>query len=412
MQRIFYIALFCFVLVGGPMSIAWAEGNVPPAWQLQTPKKTFVAGQNIALEFTPNGEQAPILFVQTAYGSTLLKAENTTQNCRFAFPAWCSKKAGLVKWRLLFKQQEVLSGDFHILPDTATRPRMESYFGPRQILAGNTDYTMLVVIPTDPMDNPYPSNSTVTIREQFYGQKDSTRVKTQHLMAWKNIYSRSQTGKILVSANCHNSSTQELTSLVFPFTATDFNISSHAMHLYADGNQLLELRTSSITDAFGNVISDGTMVEFIITNSGGYRLKTFGETLNGVAVAKILHPEFPDRWKVKAYIAGLAKSNALELDFTSVLDEIPVTLSQGNRHITVGPLTSFMHQLVPDGVRVKLTLTHATSEVEELEEYTRDGIATFELKPGFYAPGAYNLRIETLGKTQEIIDVNLNETSE
>ena len=53
---------------------------------------------------------------------------------------------------------------------------------------------------------------------------------------------------------------------IMPSIPTNFTISTHRNHTYADGNQITTFSTSIIKDTLGNTVSDGTYVEFYIRN--------------------------------------------------------------------------------------------------------------------------------------------------
>ena len=409
MSRVTYI-LFFLGLYLAMQSVQTYAGTVDEETKCLTLRDTFVAGETISISFSNTNNGTPLLFVQNSYSSTLLKATTQNDSFNFTFPDWLAKKTGTVNWTLLLGKKKLLAGTIKIIPNGDEPPLIESYFGPRQILAGDNDYSMLVLVPTDNFDNPLPNNTLIKINQQYNGNIQSSEIKTDYLMAWQNIYSRHREGKVLVSAVCNTTSSKELVTEIYPANADDFEISAERVHNFADGNQLLELYTSRIEDAFGNIISDGTLVEFRVINAEGALLKTYGETINGVAVAKILHPEFSDDWKIKAYITGLAESNELQLSFTSVANNFPVSLSRSNRLLTVGPVKSFINQLVPDGIRVNLMVFKGEKHLTTLSQYTSSGIATFPFEPETFPVGVYQFRIETLGLKKELLEVKLDET--
>ena len=301
---------------------------------------------------------------------------------------------------------QYLKSSIEITPNLASKTLLESYLGPPSIQAGNRDYSMLVVVPTDMFDNPLPKNTSVKINEQFLETISTSEEKTNNFIAWKNIYAKEKSGDILVSATCSGTNSKEFTAVIYPSNATNFTINFKRNHSFADGNQLTQLITSTIKDEFGNTISDGTMVDFIIENEKNQLLKTNATTINGIAYAKILHPDYSTTWKVKAYISGLAESNSLNIYYKPVLSNFNVNFSKNNRKITVGPLQSFMNQLIPDGALVKLHIYEAEKLVETKTETSNKGYAIFKLSSEFYTEDNYKFIIETLGISKKFENIN------
>lgn len=183
-----------------------------------------------------------------------------------------------------------------------------------------------------------------------------------------------------------------------PDNASDFTIDYTRNHKYADGNQIITFTSSTIKDNHGNIVSDGTLVLFSVKNSNGIQLQTNGTTINGVAKAKLLHPTKKESWVVTAYVTGAAKSNNLPVDFDAAIVDYTITLSKDNRTITIGPIESFMQQLVPDGLAVKATIYDANKiALNTKETTTLKGFATFNLDSDFYKSNDYNITIEAAG---------------
>jgi len=306
-------------------------------------------------------------------------------------------------------KKQLKTGSFEILPKVDSKTVIESYFGPRSIQAGDRDYSMLVVVPMDAMDNPLPDSTRVMLHKQFYEVIDSVEIFTEKLMAWKNIMAYRKAGNINVSSTVLGINSIELTTNVFPSNATDFQISSFRNHDFADGNQITEFTTSEIKDEWGNTISDGTLVSFYIENEAGMILTTRGSSIEGMATAKIIHPDHPDTWKIKGYVTGLAESNVLEISFRQALKDFEIDFYNKNRSIKVGPLQSFMQQLIPDGAVVKLYIYHQNTLVEVKQETSNNGFVTFKLPKSFYPENTYSFKIEALGKSKTTDVLNYEE---
>jgi len=371
------------------------------SFQLITKTKTFVAGNPITIEFVSDSKaENPQLYVIHSYGKTLIDGEYNNGKLTYMLPDLYAKKTGDVSWFLLDKGENKLEGTFEIIPNDKTQTQIENYLGPRSILAGGAEFTMMVCVPTDAFDNPVAENTPAIIKFQFLNNIITTPEKTKDFIAWKNIYSSKPSGKILVSTESKNTVTKEIETEVFPNIATNFSITFKRNHNFADGNQITTLTTSIIKDQFDNIISDGTMVSFIISTKNNTVLKTFGTTINGIATGQILHPDHQDIYSVKGYVTGIAESNTINIDYKPLISTFNYAFSDKNRTLIVGPLKSFMNQLVPDGIRVVVKVFHNNNFVTTLQEETSKGVAKFYFSTDFYKEKNYRFEITTLGVAQ------------
>lgn len=373
-----------------------------------TTQKSFTAGKPITLKFKGSFENKPQLYIIHSYGRTLLDGVLKKDIFQFSLPKNYCFKTGLVSWFLLENNEEKAKGNFQIITNDETKTNLESYLGPPSTLVGDGHFTMFVTIPTDNFDNPKRTNTEVAIKHQFLNTIATDNEKTKNFIAWKNIYAPTKSGIILISASCNEAITKEFDAVIYPSIATDFSITHKRNHEFADGNQITELTTSIIKDKFGNTVSDGTMVTFIVKNKEGFSLKTFGTTIEGIAIGQMLHPEQENTYTVKAYVHGISKSNVIQIDYKSINPTIAYSFSKDNRTITVGPIKSFMNQIVPDGIKVNLNIYHKDKLIETITENSSRGKATFYLSPEFYKEKYYRFEIETLGKTIKTAEKNVN----
>ncbi|WP_298342984.1 hypothetical protein [uncultured Algibacter sp.] len=362
--------------------------------ELITKTTRFEAGQSITLKFSNTDNETPSLYISNSYGSTLIKPSVASGILNYQIPNSISNKAGVVNWKLLANNS--LSGVFSII-SKQNAVALETYLGPPSIQAGGTDYSMLVVIPTDNLDNPLADSTQVTVKHQFLENQNEETILVKNRIAYKNIYSNIKTGRILVSSECLDLNSKEFTLNVLPAIPTDFSISFHRNHGYADGNQITTFSTSIIKDKYNNIVSDGTYVDFFITNRSNHILKTSGTTIKGIAIAKMIHPDHEDHWTIKAYIEGMAESKPIELAYKQIISDFNVDFSEDNRTVTIGPLKSFMNQMVPDGLKVSLTIFQNDVKLDTLTKSSFEGYATFKLDNNNFPSTNYTIKIKTAG---------------
>ena len=362
---------------------------------LSTLQKDFTAGSFIRLDFKTNTDKKYQLYCTNSYGSTLVDGKIDKEILSFTIPDFMSTKKGVLNWSVLGVKYKT-SGQIQILPKEKPKA-IETYLGPPSIAAGNIDYTMATVIPVDDLDNPLQENTAVQIKTQFLTTQKNETIFTKNLIGYQNIYAPLRSGRMLVSSEVKGLNSKEFDVVITPALATTFTVLAKRNHNYADGNQITTFFTSIIKDENENVISDGTFVDFFMTNNKGNILKTSGTTIGGIASAKMVHPDFEDIWQVKAYITGIAESNTIEIAYKNVVNTIDVQFSKTNRIITVGPIQSFMKQLIPDGLQVKLAVFKNDKLDNEIVKTTKDGFVFFKLNPNIYKNGTYKFIITTAG---------------
>ena len=241
-----------------------AEINQDNSIELITTKKEFIAGETIILEFRTTQKKTVQLYCSNSYGTTLVTSILNNNKLSFTIPPHFSSKRGVLNWKLI-TDEKTLSGIIKIIPNT--KPvSLETYIGPPSIVAGGKDYTMFVVIPTDNLDNPLPQNTAVAIQQQFLSKENKEEIRTNNLIAYKNIYSPLKSGRILLSSASSNLNSKEYTVNIMPAIGTNFKITADRNHNYADGNQITTFSTSVIKDSNNNIISDGSFVDFFIKN--------------------------------------------------------------------------------------------------------------------------------------------------
>ncbi len=368
-------------------------------------KKEYSAGTKISLTFQNNSEGSFQLFCSNSYGSTVIYGVKDKNKLLFKIPEFISNKIGVVNWKILGITNNI-SGQFNI--SAVQEPNsLETYIGPPTIEAGGTDYAMLVVIPTDKLDNPIQNDSKVDVKQLFLKSKKTQSITTKNLIAHLNIFSPLKTGRIVVSTESYNLNSKEYDVNILPAIGNDFKIFQKRNHEYADGNQITTFFTSIIRDKNNNIVSDGTFVDFFISNNEGNILKTAGTTINGIAKASIIHPDCESTWKIKAYINGISESDSIVITYKKVIKNIPITFSKDNRTIIIGPLQSFMEQMIPDGLQVKLSILNNGIQETEIIEQSKDGFTTFKLNSNIYKTGNYDIEITTACTTKTYKSIKL-----
>lgn len=370
-------------------------------------KQTYKAGDVIVLEFEDMSiENELILHCHSSYGSTAVSPEVNSGNIIFTIPDFISEKSGQINWFISKGRQRVSQGQLDILPKEKV-DQVETYLGPPTILAGGGDYTMFIAIPTDEYDNTMLDSTNVNFEHYFRNQNVKDLLKINKGFVYKRVFSPNQSGRIFFVSECIGTFSKEYDVNVQPALPVNFLISTQQHHLYADGNQILKFRTSVVRDTFNNVVSDGTMVEFYIQNKTGDILRTRGITLQGIAEAEMIHPEFGDQWTVQAIILGMAESNKIEVNFKQIVEDYSVEFYEENRKIVLGPIQSYMNQLIPDGFKADLQIFKDNILVKRDIKAFKNGMLTYYLDANEMKSGHYKLVVKVAGITKSFDQLEL-----
>jgi hypothetical protein len=389
LRKLFSLMFFQFMIV----SLIAQETVIESTLEVFAGKNQFVAGDKIILETNITDNRYIQLYCSNSYGSIIINPLLVNGKLVFEIPSFLAQKKGILSWKVLTKK-ETISGTIRIL--SIKKPvAIESYLGPPSIDAGNVDFTMLVVIPKDSLDNPIRNYSKVKVKHQFLKSEKEETIFTNKLIGYKNIYAPLKSGRIIISSESFGLNSKEFDVNVMPSIATNFKIFIHRNHKYADGNQITTLYTSVIKDQNNNIVTDGSFVEFFITNKYGNLLKTYGTTINGVAKAKMIHPDYEETWKIKGSLIGISESNVLKVSYKKVIETYKVTFSKNNRTIKVGPLKSFMDQMIPNGLPVKLSVFKNKMLINELYKESRNGYVDFYLDSNIFKNNSYKVIVET-----------------
>lgn len=400
MKKVFYIALFLIAFCGCKKTPIKKLTN-EITFEVLPSNNTYIAGDTIQLQFRGKKTASPLLWLSSAFGSTLIEPILKEDRFIFTLPIPFSQKAGSCNWQLINDTTIYTDGSISILPNTHTKIQMESFIGPKSITAGGADFSMLVISPTDVYDNPLPDTTQININHQFDSNIENESAKITNGIAWKNVYSTKKAGRMATTAFYESYSSKEMIAKVNPAKALDFTINYSRNHSYADGNQIIIFSTNIIKDEFKNIVNDGTLVSFIVKDSKGMLLKTVGTTINGIAKGGLLHPNEPEDWAVTGYVTGAAKSNTIVISFEPAVKDFQVVYSSNGRNIQIEKILSFMHQLVPDGIPVDLEIKNEAGVLIATKQSTsRLGHAEFLLPKDFYPNSTYIVTIRAAGITK------------
>ena len=275
---------------------------------------------------------------------------------------------------------------------------IENYIGPKTIWPNGIQDAMLLSVAKDKFENPIAEGEEIVLQLKFPSSEIRRKSpKVEHLHTSLIFAGDRKASKIYTGSSKENASGQELETEVVPFWPLAYGLKILSVYPYADHRQRFKIQTDPLVDQFGNILSDGTKVDFIIEDNAGFVGQHQSFTIDGKASITIQNPGFPNQWKISSSIGNRIKSTPLNLNFTSNIQSFKVEVVDEGSQIKIGPVIAALNQMTTDGTEVKVVINHSeTTAVKILE--TEDGFAHLDLS--LLANGSYQIEIAISDKSK------------
>ncbi|UXP32098.1 hypothetical protein N6H18_17280 [Reichenbachiella agarivorans] len=361
----------------------------------------YTAGDPITLVCRGSTALPDRMIAIYAYGVESIHGQLEASQVSFQLPSQISQVAGRIKIKLLNKQEIVWQGETSVLVDQSSESSIEAYCGPKHLIVDKMDFAMITASLLDKYDNPYPDSTALNV-QYMQGEHVTTFVtQMQDLVAFQRVYAPQKTGIGSVSIMNGQIGSKEFRLSYYANDPINYSLLIEREHRYADGNQLVHLKTTPIQDSTKNTVENGTAVYFYINDpNGNLNAQLIGQTISGVAQVNLPAPLEATTWTIHSSIPGYATSQNTQLHFEQAIKTLPVTHNE--RGIIVGPVLSYMGQQVKDGIVIKLIIKgekyyYASSNP------IKSGYAEFGW-PLDMKTGKYSIEV-SLNKTRNIIEI-------
>lgn len=329
----------------------------------------ITAGESFDIKIYKASELTKVI-ITSVLGSDILESIHADDHATtYLVTPDMTHNSGVLKWTAI-DGADIISGIINILPQNQTND-IEVYIGPTTMTAGTPRSAMTTAVLTDTYDNILPDGSTTTITTSQSGNPKLHPLKTEDGIAYLYHDAPTKSGNIFTSVTAGNTSSEEYSYQVNAAHADEIIIKAIQQHPYADGSTPLTISTDKITDIYGNVVDNGTLVSFIARDHRGYHSTAQGYTVDGIATGVLVHPSSETTWTVVGQLSGLS-SNTISLVFATAVESLPLSLSSTG-HFTVGPLISYMGQLIPEGLPIKIQVYQADEKIYDNTIYTQKG---------------------------------------
>lgn len=248
--------------------------------------------------------------------------------------------------------------------------------GGRSIVADGADHAMAVALPQDDLGNPMPDGTEIDLSlRRPDGTTQKELIRMSGLLGWLRFKAITVAGRTASAAITGNSNSPETDIRETAGDPVPFTLSIIGPEAPADGKLLRFVRTSPLTDAFGNVLPDGTSVMFTLESPDG-RGRAWSLTIKGIAELSIPASEQPGRTTVSAWSHGTS-SPSVDVSFMPDVTKVPLVATRvgpWSIKVSVGPIIGTLGGYLADGTPITLSFGDGTNQSWTSQGSLADGV--------------------------------------
>ncbi len=349
--------------------------NELPLWgEIKLTKKVYLAGEEIQGTITSSLQANDLHLFAFSFGKYYtLDFKNSSKEMGFKIEEKITKKSGILQI-LLYEADDLIAHKTINIKALNGDKLIENYTGPKTIQLGSDQEAMVVVIPKDKFNNPVMEDNSVNFNYKYPDAIGSETKKTDNLIALKTLGHGKTIGKILVGANAENAFSRETEIRVTSAWPENFVITLIEHYPFADGRQFYKISSEEIRDNFGNLVTNGTRIDYIVSNGKESLAKYVSYTIGGRATVLIQNPIEETNVKIYAQ-CGASMSNVIEIQFKKSVVDFDITWDNSKQELNLGPIYGLLNQFISDGSKVELELDQKLLKSSE----TINGRANFSL---------------------------------
>lgn len=269
--------------------------------------------------------------------------------------------------------------------------------GPRTIVADGQDESLAVMLPVDRYGNQVADGTSVNVEWQQPGASETVNTETTDGIAWVPVESGLVSGATMVRATA-SSSTGEVVNAAavrideVPGRVAGIELGASTTTGPADGRSVIEVETELLTDAFDNVLADGTVAQLVFDGPSGAGV-TPGTVQNGVVRVDLVAPDLPGQLTASVHIHGEV-SNEVTIDFVSAVESYEAWLDSVGTDVVlrIDRALDQSGAFIADGTEVRwgderTQLRHGSAEIWIPADLVGEDISTVEILGLEQAPG-------------------------
>ena len=348
----------------------------------------------VTLANVPDGARVNLL-TQDTFGPLLFQTAASRNSATFKISSDETRAAGVATLVANFGASSA-QASMTIQSGAPIEPLVQT-IGARSIVADGKSWSMVVVVPTDALGNPVSDGVPVDVRANHPdGSADEQTAQVEHLIAWAKIKSRLVAGKTRIAVTSGDAHGPEGTLNEVAGWPKAFTISAFPSPIPADGRSVTVLKTSYMVDVNGNVVTDGTLVTFIVSGDSGGERRIPAIAVGGVAQASLVAPASAQSLDVWASVYSVESAH-LTVRFSDgpAIGAVPVAATldwrAGVVTIDAGPFIGPLGQYTADGLNVDFSISDSSGVGETVAAAVSAGHAIAQIRLADLAPGDYSV---------------------
>lgn len=288
-----------------------------------------------------------------------------------------------------------------IIPTGSMAGSSTTFTGPKTNSFNDREGSMITGYFQDQHKNLVDTNLVLHYHIQGPSSKSIQSVLTDHRYYFKHVIEAKNNSKQVVGIEADQQYSPEILIKGNSGCPSEANLYFKHVYPFADGRQIFQLAVDQILDADNHEVADGSYLE--ATFKSKHNQSTyFGQIVNGRSTFTIRNPQTPGHYKITVKACNKIIAQSLPLKFKSLVEEIPFNLD--NENITIGPLLGQLHQMIPDGTEVWVTINEAV----KIKRLSKEGFVFIALEELTQLSTPYDMSIAINGVEKRlIVDSNL-----
>ncbi len=341
---------------------------------------------------------AGCLLVTSSWHERFLCPEGD-QRASFQLPETFNQTAGKLHLAL-YEGGRLL--DRRIIAVVAGQPyrKLAGYLGPKTISVDRGEIAQLIAIPTDRYYNLCEDSTMIEVTQvSLESSQNTSYLSTESGVAYAYFEPMTRAGEVRIGAKTGTAAMRSKTLLYTPGIPGRIRVYKAEGQTFTGEQRETTVVTEPMTDRFGNRVTDGLHMDFVVTGARGGTSIIQATTANGVASAVIPNPDLGGEITVLARVPGGTTSNTLAINFLPEITDFIVSLDPGNEWLKIGPVVNTLRSLVADGTEVELAFTIDGEKRVRKFELINGMLDLFLASiPGLYENGGCDVTISSITK--------------
>ncbi len=334
----------------------------------------IVADEIRTLKFPLMNTANYTLIWNSLFSSKVLKSNPNEDQLIFEIPINLRRQSGQVEIILFKEGSPLFEQEFYISSETG-EGTIDTYTGPKTVHLDSLQQALVICVPKDKYQNPIDDGQKLTYKS-IHGDSDIKKriKKIDNLVAFLEIEPPTEKGKLMVGAQIDEAHCEEQEIEIEAGYADSIKLNLIEYFPYADERQQTVISTDIIRDNYGNIIADGTKVDFDM-EIGSIRNLFQSYTVNGIATVAIQNPSSSGTLIINASIYPSSKCDTLKIEYDSAILDFDIRRRRNT--LIAGPVSSRLGQQYTNATTAYFSFNQGQNIIEKS---LNNGIVELDIK--------------------------------